>query len=137
MNRKQTLRRELGERYRYERFLSHGALQRLRERPPESFSEAVVAALAVGYVRLSVVAFRSFSSVLLGYDVFVRDAPEAAEWIFYDSLPEPVRLREAEMLRVLDAFVEARGLSYTECCFARLDGKHVEKSKNAPPRGAL
>ena len=137
MNRKQTLRRALGERYRYERFLSHSALQRLRERPPESFSEAVVAALAVGYVRLSVVAYRSFSSVLLGYDVFVRDAPEAAEWIFYDSLPEPVRLREAEMLRVLDDFVETRGLSYTECCFARLDGKSTEKPKESPPRGVL
>ena len=137
MSRKQTLRRALGERYRYERFLSHGALQRLRERPPESFSETVVAALTVGYVRLNVVAYRSFSSVLLGYDVFVRDAPEAAEWIFYDSLPEPVRLREGEMLRVLDDFVETHGLSYTECCFARLDGKHVEKSKNAPPRSAL
>lgn len=137
MSRKQTLRRALGERYRYERFLSHGVLQRLRERPPEAFSEAVVAALTVGYVRLSVVAYRSFSSVLLGYDVFVRDAPEAAEWIFYDSLPEPVRLREGEMFRVLDDFVETHGLSYTECCFARLDGKHVEKSKNAPPRSAL
>ena len=137
MNRKQTLRRALGERYRYERFLSHSALQRLRERPPESFSETVVAALTVGYVRLNVVAYRSFSSVLLGYDVFVRDAPEAAEWIFYDSLPEPVSLRKAEMLRVLDDFVETHGLSYTECCFARLDGKHVEKSKNAPPRSAL
>ena len=137
MNRKQTLRRELGERYRYERFLSHGALQRLRERLPESFTEAVVAALTVGYVRLNVVAYRSFSSVLLGYDVFVRDAPEAAEWIFYDSLPEPVRLREAEMLRVLDDFVETHGLSYTECCFTRLDGKHVEKPEAAPPRDTL
>ena len=38
MNRRQELRRELGERYRYERFLSHGVLQRLRERPPEAFS---------------------------------------------------------------------------------------------------
>ena len=137
MSRKQTLRRELGERYRYERFLSPGALQRLRERPPESFSEAVVARLTVGYVRLNVVAYRSFSSVLLGYDVFVQDAPEAAEWIFYDSLPEPVRLREAEMLRVLDAFVETHGLSYTECCFARLDGKRVKKPEDAPPRDTL
>ena len=137
MNRRQELRRALGERYRYERFLSHGALQRLRERPQESFSETVAARLTVGYVRLDAVAYRSFSSVLLGYDVFVRDAPEAAEWIFYDSLPEPVRLREGEMFRVLDDFVETHGLSYTECCFARLDGKHVEKSKNAPPRSAL
>ena len=137
MKRRQELRQQLGARYGYERFLSNGALQRLRERLPEAFSEAVVARLTVGYVRLDAVAYRSFSSVLLGYDVFVRDAPEAAEWIFYDSLPEPVRLREAEMLRVLDDFVETHGLSYTECCFAQLDGKSVEKPEDSPPRGTL
>ena len=65
------------------------------------------------------------------YDVFVKDDPDSPEWIFYDSLSDPVSLKEADMIRVLDRMVSEHGLSYTESCFDRLDGKAVRKEK--PP----
>ena len=44
----------------------------------------------------------------------------------YDSLSIPVSLREADMLSVLDRVVRENGLSYTECCFQKLEGKTVK-----------
>lgn len=35
------------------------------------------------------------------------------------------------MLRILDRMVSEHGLSYTESCFDRLDGKAVRKEKPA------
>lgn len=34
---------------------------------------------------------------------------------------------EIQMLRILDAFVSAQGLSFTACCFASLEGKEPLK----------
>lgn len=127
MNRRQELSRQLGERYRYERFLSHSALRQLQTHPPKDFSETVAARLIAGCVRLDAVLYRSHSSLLLGYDVFVKDDPATEEWLFFDSLPDEVSLKESVMLRILDAFVSAQGLSFTACCFAALEGKEVSK----------
>ena len=42
----------------------------------------------------------------------------------------PVSLREADMLLVLDRVVRENGLSYTECCFQKLESKTIkEKDK--------
>ena len=129
MSRRQELRRQLGEKYLYERSLSRDALRQLQSRPPADFTETVAASLIICCIRLDAVLYRSYSSLLLGYDIFVKDDPEADEWIFYDSLPDTVNLKEAAMLHVLDTFVAAQGLSYTESCFARLEGKEQETPK--------
>lgn len=71
--------------------------------------------------------YLSGKKLLLGYDVFVKDDPASPEWIFYDSLADPVSLKETDMLRILDRMVSEHGLSYTESCFNRLDGKTVKK----------
>lgn len=123
MNRKQELRQKLGAEYHYHRNLSSGALRRLQASPPPEFTEAIAAQLTIGCVRLNAVLYRSYSSLLLGYDIFVKDDPSAEEWIFFDSLPDPVSLRESAMVRFLDSFVASQGLSYTESCFAHLEGK--------------
>ena len=73
----------------------------------------------------------SCKELLLGYDVFVKDDPASPEWIFYNSLSEPVSLKETDMLRVLDRTAAEHGLSYTESCFDRLDGKSMKKEKPA------
>ena len=73
--------------------------------------------------------YRSCKELLLGYDVFVKDDPDSPEWIFYDSLSEPVSLKETDMIRIIDRMVSEHGLSYTESCFDRLDGKTVKKDK--------
>lgn len=129
MSRKRELQRQLGSRYSYERLLSDREIQRMRQRIPADFSEMAAAVLTAGCLRLNAVLYRSCKELLLGYDVFVKDDPDSPEWIFYDSLSEPVSLKETDMIRIIDRMVSEHGLSYTESCFKRLDGKTVKKDK--------
>lgn len=131
MNRKRELQRSLGNRYSYERLLSDREIQRMKNHIPADFSETIAAVLTAGCLRLNAVLYRSCKELLLGYDVFVKDDPVSPEWIFYDSLSDPVSLKESDMLRVLDRMVSEHSLSYTESCFDRLDGKMVKKEKPA------
>ena len=75
--------------------------------------------------------YRASRELLLGYDVYVKDDPDSPEWICYDSLSDPVSLKEADMVSVLDRVAAERGLSYTESCFAKLDGD--DQSGEAQP----
>lgn len=131
MSRKRELQRQLGSRYSYECLLSDREIQRMKNHIPADFSETIAAALTAGCLRLNAVLYRSCKELLLGYDVFVKDDPASPEWIFYDSLSDPVILKEADMLRILDRMVSEHGLSYTESCFDCLDGKVVRKEKPA------
>lgn len=130
MSRKRELHRQLGSRYSYERLLSDREIQRIGKRIPADFSETIAAALTAGCLRLNAVLYRSCKELLLGYDVFVKDDPGSPEWIYYDGLSDPVSLKEADMICILDRMVSEHDLSYTESCFKRLDGKTVEKDKN-------
>lgn len=129
MSRKKELQRQLGGRYFYERFLSEREIKKLRREIPSDFSETVAATLTVGCLRLTVVLYRSGDKLLLGYDVFVKDDPDSSEWIYYDGLSESVSPKETDMLRILDRVATENGLSYTESCFDRLDGKMPKKEK--------
>ena len=130
MSRKKELQRQLGGRYSYERLLSDREIQKLQRNIPTGFSETAAAVLTAGCLRLNAVLYRSCKELLLGYDVFVKDDPGSPEWIYYDGLSDPVSLKEADMIRLLDRLITERGLSYTESRFKRLDGKTVEKDKN-------
>lgn len=129
MNRKKELQQQLGNRYSYERFLSEREIKKLRREIPSDFSETVVAMLTVGCLRLNAVLYRSNNELLLGYDVFVKDDVDAPEWIYYDGLSDSVSLKETDMLYILDRIATEHGLSYTESCFDRLDGKLPKKEK--------
>ncbi len=129
MNRKKELQQQLGGRYLYERFLSEREIKKLRREIPNDFSETVAAMLTAGCLRLTAVLYRSNNELLLGYDVFVKDDPDSSEWIYYDGLSDSVILKETDMLRILDRVATENGLSYTECCFDRLDGKMPKKEK--------
>ena len=130
MNRKKELQRQLGGRYSYERLLSDREIQRIGKRIPADFSETAAAVLTAGCLRLNAVLYRSCKELLLGYDVFVKDDPDSPEWIYYDGLSDPVSLKESDMIRILDRLITGRGLSYTESCFKRLDGKTMRKDKS-------
>lgn len=130
MSRKKELQRQLGSRYSYERLLNDREIQKLRREIPEDFSETVTAVLTAGCLKLNAVLYLSCKELLLGYDVFVKDDPDSPEWIYYDGLSDPVSLKEADMIRILDRLITERGLSYTESCFKRLDGKIVKKEKD-------
>ena len=130
MSRKKELQRQLGGRYSYERLLSDREIQKLRRDIPADFAETATAVLTAGCLRLAAVLYRASAELLLGYDVFVKDDPGSPEWIYYDGLSDPVSLKEADMIRILDRLIAEHGLSYTESCFDRLDGKAVEKEKH-------
>lgn len=130
MSRKKELQRQLGGRYSYERLLSDREIQKLRRDIPADFSETTAAVLIAGCLRLAAVLYRASAELLLGYDLFVKDDPDSPEWIYYDGLSDPVSLKEADMIRILDRLIAEHGLSYTESCFDRLDGKAVEKEKH-------
>lgn len=130
MSRKKELQRQLGSRYSYERLLNDREIQKLCREIPEDFSETVTAALTAGCLRLNAILYRSCRELLLGYDVFVKDDPDSPEWIFYDGLSDPVSLKESDMIRILDRLIAEHGLSYTESCFKRLDGKAVKKEEH-------
>lgn len=46
-----------------------------------------------------------------------------------DGLSDSVSLKETDMLYILDRIATEHGLSYTESCFDRLDGKLPKKEK--------
>lgn len=129
MSRKKELQRQLGSRYSYKRLLNDREIQKLRREIPDDFSETVIAILTADCLQLNAVLYRSCKELLLGYDVFVKDDPDSPEWIYYDGLSDPVGLKETDMIKILDRLIAEHGLSYTESCFKRLDGKAVKKDR--------
>lgn len=129
MSYKKELQKQLGNRYSFERLLSDREIKRLYKQIPTDFSETVVATLTAGCLRLNAVLYLSCKELLLGYDVLVKDDSDSPEWIYYDGLTAPVSLKETDMLKTLDRIATERGLSYTESCFNKLDGKTVKKLK--------
>ena len=129
MNRAKELRKRLGDKYSFKRMVSGQELFRLQKRPPEDFTDKLLAVLVVGCLKMEAVAYRDGTTVEVGYDIFVKDAPDAREWICYDIVNKAVKLKESDMLFELDKIVENNGLSYTECCFDKVEGIEIEVGK--------
>lgn len=131
MKRIKELKNQLGDKYFFCRPMSDRDIFLLKRKPPQNFAETVVASLTVGCVKIEATLFKNKEKLSLCYDVYVKDTPDSDEWICYDNPTDMVKLKEAEMLSVLDRVVTENGLSYTECCFEKLNGKvifPVEKS---------
>ena len=122
MNRVKKLKRDLGSEYAYQRFMSDWEVSRLRRQMSLRFEDTIAASLTVGCMKINTVLFQTDGALRLGYDVYVKDAPGSAEWICFDCPSDRASLKESDMLSVLDRIVSENGLSYTECCFERLDG---------------
>ena len=129
MSHAKELRKRLGEKYSFKRMVSGQELFRLQKRPPEDFTDKLLAVLVVGCVKMEAVAYRDGNKVEVGYDIFVKDAPDAREWICYDVVNKAVKLKESDMLFELDKIVESNRLSYTECCFEKVEGIEIEVGK--------
>ena len=119
------LKKQLGEKYSFTRPVSDRDIFLLQRQPPQNFAETVVASLTAGCVKIEATLFKTKEKLSLCYDVFVKDIPDSDEWICYETPNDTVKLKEAEMLSVLDRIVSENGLSYTECCFEKLDGKVI------------
>ena len=119
------LKNQLGDKYSFTRPVADRDIFLLQRNIPQNFSEAVVASLTVGCVKIEATLFKTKEKLSLCYDVFVKDTPDSDEWICYETPTDAVKLKEAEMLSILDRIVSENGLSYTECCFEKLDGKVI------------
>ena len=135
INRKQ-LCRELGSHYEFRRLISEKELRLIQKENPKHFQMQSVASLTAGCVKIEVTLYKQDGRLRLGYDVFVKDTPDAVEWICYDSPPDPVKIKEQEMLAVLDKVVRENGLSYTECRFDTLCGKQIKNSRKKDSAGS-
>lgn len=122
MKRVKKLKGDLGGEYVYQRFMSDREVSRLQRQVPLQFEDTVAASLTVGCMKINAVLFQSEDALRLGYDVYVKDSPGSAEWICFDCPSDRASLKESDMLSVLDRIVIENGLSYTECCFERLEG---------------
>ena len=122
MNRAKELRRTMGAGYVYQKFMTDREVSRLRKQAPRHMEDTVAASLTVGCMKINSVLFQSDGTLQLGYDVYVKDSPSSAEWICFDSPSTPASLKEQDMLAVLDRIVSENSLSYTKCCFERLEG---------------
>lgn len=131
INKQRKLKKELKERYFFERKFSNATIQQMMEHLEKGTSVVEVAILTVGVVRLDAVLYWNDGGYQLGYDLMVRDDLDSPMWICYDSLTEDVNIQtrnlEREMFRILDRAVEYYGLSYTECDFPVMEGKSAEK----------
>ena len=125
MNLTKDLKNQLGDKYSFTRPVSDRDIFLLQRNIPQNFSEIVVASLTVGCVKIEATLFKTKEKLSLCYDVFVKDTPDSDEWICYENPSDTVKLKEAEMLSVLDRIVSENGLSYTECCFEKLNGKVI------------
>ena len=122
MNRVKEVKKALGAEYMYQRFLSDREVTRLRRQIPLQCEDTIAASLTVGCMKINAVLFQEDGSLRLGYDVYVKDSPGSSEWICFDCPSDRASLKESDMLSVLDRIVIKNGLSYTECCFERLEG---------------
>ena len=132
MKRLENLKNELGSKYIFEKYLTESQVLKLLNANPANFSEQAISALTVGNVKIAAVIFKSDGKPTLGYDVFVKDSSDSAEWICYDNLSDEVCLKdcfsEGAMFYMLDRFAEKSDLSYTECNFEVIDGKVKKES---------
>lgn len=123
MSRVKELKKQLGAAYRFQRFVSRREWQSCAKTLSSLRVERTLAILTAGCLQIRAIQFLSPDGPRLGYDVFVKATPDAAEWICYDTPPDAVSLNESDMLAVLDRVVLQNDLSYTDCHFERLMGK--------------
>ena len=130
MLKQKRLKKQLGDGYFFEQRLSAAVVKNLLDMLGGSNHFLIAASLTVGVVKLDSVVYWNNGKYSLGYDLMVKDTPEADEWICYENLQEEVRYNvwnlEREMFLVLDRAVEQFGLSYTECNFPKLDDNAKE-----------
>ena len=111
--------------YSYEKCVGDDEIRRLLFTFKQDFPEQIAAVLIAGCVKLNAVLYLRDGRIYLGCDLYVKDYPDSAEWIFYEALCDTEDVSELSMLKILDQAVKKHGLSYMECCFERLDGVKI------------
>lgn len=130
MNLRKQLKKNLGERYCYRRYMSAYEVKK-KLSGKSGYEEQLVATLVVGCVKINaVICFRN-SEPQVVLDVFVKDIPTSPEWICFDSISDNVRLTsynlEQDMFNAMNRDVTEHHLSYTDCNFEQIEGKLIGK----------
>lgn len=130
MKKRNELQKQLGSRYAFQPFFSESEVRKLQKENPLGFKLQTAAVLVAGCVKIEITLYRQNGKIQTGYDVFVKEDSKSTEWICYDSPDDAVSFKEIDMLYVLDRVVRKNGLSYTDCCFEKLDGKMIKVKKH-------
>ena len=132
MKKQKKLKKSLGKQYVYEIFVPQSEANELLNKNDLNSQEIIINSLTAGCLRIITVIYSYKNALILGYDVYVKDKPNADEWICYDNLSVPVgnniKKAEKEMFLILDEYAKAHGLSYTECNYETIIGKRSRKS---------
>ena len=112
---------------RFRRLLSAEQAKALSEAAGSGFREYRVAVLVLGYVRMEAMLLSDGNHRWRGcYDIYVKDKPEAGEWVFYCTLDGDVDVLhghlQSQMLCRLLQFLNDTGLTFSECRFPTKPG---------------
>ena len=113
----QILPPELRDQSLFSVYMDQASANELLDHVDNLIGSVTVQSLTVGCVRIDLVIYARQGVGMLGYDIFVKDQPDASEWILFTSVDGITSFREEDMLDMLDRVVRENGLSYTECCF--------------------
>ena len=72
--------------YSYEKCVGEDEIRRLLFTFRQDFPEQTAAVLTAGCVKLNAVLYLRDGRIHLGCDLYVKDSPDSAEWIFYEAL---------------------------------------------------
>lgn len=126
------LKEMFGEKYVFQQHLSEQEIMQCLNR--KNLREEITAfELAIGVVKIAAVIYPVENVAAIGYDIYVKDAPESEDWICYDNLPNKVNWQSAEMedamFSVLDKYVADHQLDYTDCRFEVKEGDTLSLKK--------
>ena len=128
MNTRKELKKLLGNKYSYCRFISEKEKERIKSIVVKLNSEYLISKIIAGYIKIECTMMCGREQKYY-YDIFVKDTPDAKEWICYQSIVCEGDANEEKLFEVMDKVVKENGLSYTECSFAVLEGKEVQGRK--------
>lgn len=130
MNERKKLKKQLGDKYIFKKYLSSAEVRKILSENPKDKHEKLFVYLTVGCVKINAIIFPTPDCMTMGYDILVKDTPDSKEWICYDTLNDDVKYNslnlEQEMFNILSREVKEYGLSYTECNFEVLNGKSIK-----------
>lgn len=129
MNLRKQLKKDLGKRYCFKRYMTAGEVKK-KLYGKAGYEERLVATLTVGCVKINAVIYFIDEKSQIALDILVKDTPESEEWICYDTLSDEIKLSsrsiEQSMFDILNREVKEYGLSYTECNFEVINGKSIK-----------
>ena len=128
MKTRKEMRKLLGNKYSYCRFISEKEKARIKNIVVKPNSEYLISRIIAGYIKIECTMMCGREDKCY-YDIFVKDTPGSKEWICYQSVVCQGDANEEKLLEVMDKTVEEKGLSYTECSFAVLEGKEMQARK--------